>query len=288
MNNDLLMNRRKSDAPEKTGIVLAINLFGSASASLCAPHRVLPLSLSPRSAELLAFLALGRGQFFGRDEIAEALWDADNETTSGSVNTAVWRLRRSIEVLPAKRQDLLTVNRHGGIGLNGPMEVYCDVHVFDQLLKPHRTSTGASLDTVGQRDLEIGIALYRDAALGGFRSNWALRERERLRNTYLDALRSLMQHAAARRDFGVAIHYARLLLATDGLREDVHRELMRLLVLDGQRAAALRQFEICRSTLKRELAIQPMRETLAIYQQISDRAVASSYTVSAGQDYELQ
>lgn len=288
MKHDLLMNRRKNDVPERSGMALAVNLFSSACASLCGPHRVHPLSLSPRSAELLAFLALGRGQFFGRHEIAEALWDQDNEVNAGSVNTALWRLRRSIEVSPARRNDLLTVNRQGGVGLNGPMEVYCDVLLFDQLLKPQRGAQCAALDAARRHDLEIGIALYRDTALGGFRSSWALRERERLRNAYLDALRCLMRHHAAAHDYGVAIHYARLLLATDSLREDVHRELMHLLLHDGQRAAALRQFEICRATLKRELAIQPMRETLAIYQEISDRAIVSAQLEGLSHDYELQ
>jgi hypothetical protein len=41
----------------------------------------------------------------------------------------------------------------------------------------------------------------------------------------------------------------------------------------GQRALALRQFERCRSALRRELAIHPMQETLQLHQQIADAAV---------------
>ena len=59
------------------------------------------------------------------------------------------------------------------------------------------------------------------------------------------------------------------------LREDVHRELMQLFVLNGQRAHALRQFEHCRELLRRELAIHPMRETMALYQKIANSAIGS-------------
>jgi len=48
--------------------------------------------------------------------------------------------------------------------------------------------------------------------------------------------------------------------------------LMRYLVLNGQRALALRQFEQCRAVLKQTLAIPPMPETLALYHSISDLA----------------
>ena len=81
-----------------------------------------------------------------------------------------------------------------------------------------------------------------------------------------------MHLSELRREYDDAIHYARLVLAVDELREDVHRDLMRYLVCNGQRALALRQFEVCRAALRRELAIQPMNETMAVYRQIADGA----------------
>jgi hypothetical protein len=38
---------------------------------------------------------------------------------------------------------------------------------------------------------------------------------------------------------------------------------------------ALRQFELCRAALKRELAIQPMPETVALYRGIAREAVCT-------------
>jgi hypothetical protein len=84
-----------------------------------------------------------------------------------------------------------------------------------------------------------------------------------------------MQMCAIARDNTSAIRYAQAILDHDALREDVHRELMRLFLHSGQRALALRQFELCRAALKRELAIQPMPETLALYAGIARDAVGT-------------
>jgi DNA-binding SARP family transcriptional activator len=51
-------------------------------------------------------------------------------------------------------------------------------------------------------------------------------------------------------------------------REEVHRLKMRLLALDGQRGAALRQYDACASALMDELGVPPSAETNALYDRI--------------------
>jgi DNA-binding SARP family transcriptional activator len=114
---------------------------------------------------------------------------------------------------------------------------------------------------------------YRGDVLAGLTDTWALRERERHRRLLLNALGRLLQLAALAGDWAAGILHAQAILDHDPLREDVHRELMRLYLRNGQRALALRQFEQCRAALRRELAIQPMRETQALYHEIADAAL---------------
>lgn len=253
--------------------MLTVVLFGWMSASLEFSSSVRTLTLAPRVAELLAFLALGRGEYFARADIADSIWgDRAHTVKASTFNTALWRLRRSIEQTPARPGDFLVTNRQGAVGLNGPQPVSIDVAEFERqsragLSKPIEQLTQADHDA-----LRASISLYRSNVLSGFCGLWALRERERLRNTFLNAAGRLMHISELRRDYDDAIHYARLVLAVDELREDVHRDLMRYLVCNGQRALALRQFEVCRAALNRELAIQPMNETMAVYRQIAEGA----------------
>jgi two-component SAPR family response regulator len=256
--------------------MLSVVLFGSMSASLKEERggTVKAVKLTPRVAELLAFLAVRRGRFFQRSELSESLWNQDErDTLSGTVNTALWRLRGAIERPPAKPGDFLVANQVGAIGLNGPCPVLVDVIEFDRLA---RQANPRALDRGSDADLELmrdAVEMYRDNALADFDRTWALSERERLRNVFLNLAGDLMRAFELRGECDEAIRYAHLILAVDPLREDVHRGLMRQLVSRGQRALALRQFELCRAALLRELSIPPMPETVALYRQIADAAV---------------
>ncbi|HFC11410.1 MAG TPA: hypothetical protein ENJ56_01100, partial [Anaerolineae bacterium] len=57
-------------------------------------------------------------------------------------------------------------------------------------------------------------------------------------------------------------------LTLDNWREETHRRLMRLYALDGQRAAALAQFEQCKQLLNQELGVEPGVETVVLLEKI--------------------
>jgi len=74
------------------------------------------------------------------------------------------------------------------------------------------------------------------------------------------------------------------ILYYDPLREEIHREMMRLYVEGGQRAQAVRQYEICREILATELGIPPMEETQALYAQIISSTSAGEIVPIHGND----
>lgn len=248
-------------------------LFGSLSiAGVGADDRA--VAIGGRSANLLAYLALGHGRYFSRSELLGSLWpEHSTSSTAGSFNTALWRLRRLIERPPLKHGDLIVCDRRGAIGLNGPAGVWLDVDEFERRVAPGLAKAPELLSDADIDGLRQGVQLYKSDILLDLSDDWALREREKYRRNYLNALGRLIQLATIRRQYADGIRYAQAVLDSDALREDVHRQLMQLFMLSGQRAQALRQFELCRDLLRRELAIQPMRETLALYQQIVDSAI---------------
>lgn len=251
-------------------------LFGSMSIAMDEDSGT-AMAVSGRCASLLAYLALGQGRSFSRSELLGNLWpEHASSSTAGSFNTALWRLRRLIERPPLKYGDLIVCDRHGTVGLTGPAGVWLDVNEFEQLISPGLAKPPERLSDADIDALRRGVTLYKADILLDVTDDWALREREKHRRNYLNALWRLMQLATIRRDYGEAIGHAQAIVDSDALREDVHRELMQLFVLNGQRAQALRQFEHCRELLRRELAIQPMRETMALYQKIANSAIGGA------------
>jgi len=253
--------------------MVRVSLFGSLTVawdegggSACA--------IAGRCAGLLAYLALGQGRSFTRSELLANVWPERSSSASmGSFNTALWRLRGLVERPPLRHGDLITCDGRGAIGLNGPAGIWLDVAEFERWVSPGLSKPADRITDDDIEGLRRGVALYTSDILTEFTDDWALRERERHRRNYLNALGRLMQLATIRREHDHGIRYAQAILDRDALREDVHRDLMRLYVASGQRAQALRQFELCRDLLRRELAIQPMRETMSLYQSIAQSAI---------------
>jgi len=255
--------------------MLKIRLFGSLTVGPDGPDEA-GRAIAGRSASLLAFLALGRGRNFSRSELIANLWSERSGSASmGSFNTALWRLRGLVERPPLRHGDLITCDRRGAIGLNTD-SVWMDVAEFERLVTPGLTHPVETMSDADIEGLRRGVALYTSDILLDLSDDWALRERERHRRDFLNALGRLMQLATIRREYDDGIRHAQAILERDGLREDVHRDLMRLYLASGQRAQALRQFEHCRELLRRELAIQPMRETMALYQAIANSAITTA------------
>ncbi|MBN1813052.1 MAG: tetratricopeptide repeat protein, partial [Anaerolineae bacterium] len=102
---------------------------------------------------------------------------------------------------------------------------------------------------------------------------WLVAERERWRQRTERALNALIVHHAEAQACEEALRFARRLLALAPWREETHRQVMRLLADQGQRGAALAQYEACCRALEAELGVGPSAETVALYEQICDEKV---------------
>jgi DNA-binding SARP family transcriptional activator len=93
-------------------------------------------------------------------------------------------------------------------------------------------------------------------------------ERAHLRSRYLTLLSYLAEYHFKQNDYTTCLHYARLLIRSDPCREDAFRLTMRCYVRCGERAQALRQFELCRHILSTEFNAVPEAATVALFDQI--------------------
>ncbi len=244
--------------------VLFLKFLGGFGARLSSGEpAVIPIR---KGQALLAYIALNRGEAILRSRLCGLLWgDHGDEQARSSLRQTLTVLRKAL----------------------GPMQ--------DQILRADRQSI--SLDDVGVEvdaltfqdliargtpaDLEAAVPLYRGDLLDGLDLSdpgfqaWLEEERRRFHGLMVGALHALMAHkraAGARED---AIVLAERLLVLDPLREDVHRALMVLHAELGQRQAALRQYERCRSLLAAELDVEPEPETEALSKALRSNGAAT-------------
>ena len=264
---------------------LTLSLFGAATLHLVQPQgavRLLPLCTQSRN--LLVYLAVAPGGTRSRRELSQALCvDGAEPARPGSVNSALWRLRHALESPPFAAGEFLYKQRDGQVGLRADPRLKIDIEAYLQNVLPVLALPLDAVDAATTEQLRRGAALYAGDLLPGAQDDWVLREREKLRRHQLNALGRLVQLSVRAGDTAAGIRYAQAILDIDDMREDVHRDLMRLFLLDGQRALALRQYERCREVLRRELSIVPMPETQALYRQIVAGALARQAMAADGE-----
>ena len=116
--------------------------------------------------------------------------------------------------------------------------------------------------------MQNAVELYQGPLLESCYEDWCLYERERLQNMYLTMLNKLMSYYEVRHDYDSALLYGTRILSHDRAHERTHWRLMRLHYLNGDRTAALRQYEQCAAALDEALGVKPSKRIITLYKQI--------------------
>lgn len=221
---------------------------------------------------LLGYLTLFRHRFHAREVLAGLFWGESSEDRARSnLSTTLWRLRKVLEPSSIPSGAYLVTTSTGEIGINRKSDPWIDVEFFENQLKTCLAKPYRSLNMKEVSQLEGALNLYKGELLEGIYDDWALHERERLRSLFVNGQIHLLRHYRHHKAWEKGLTCGKNVLSLDPLREEIHREMMRLYFGNGQRALALRQYEKCHEILASELDVLPMEETQILYAQISCR-----------------
>ncbi|MGB5057617.1 MAG: protein kinase [Candidatus Promineifilaceae bacterium] len=240
--------------------VLAIHLFGSFQAALAGE----PLTAfeSDKVQALLAYLAVEAERPFTREHLAELFWPERPEGAARSnLRHALAVLRRAIHDREADPPYLLITRQ--SIQFNAASDAWIDAVEF-------AAGEGADIDRL--RHL---IGLYNGRFLPNLTitdslpfEEWLQGKQEQFERQLCRYLCRLTEHDEQQGDFAASLDYARRWVEQTPWQEEAHRQLIRLLALNGRRSEALAQYETCRRLLDKELAIAPDAETEQIVAHI--------------------
>lgn len=115
---------------------------------------------------------------------------------------------------------------------------------------------------------QAAIRLYKGSYLPEMDGTWVWPERERLWQTYLEAILKLAEFHLEAKEYKVALTYCQRALAEDPCLEDAHRLAMRVHAAMGNRAAISRQFKRCQEVLLEEIGASPSPQTEKLYQTL--------------------
>ncbi len=206
--------------------------------------QVAPVAWARRhAAALVKVLALAPGRRMHREQLMDVLWPDDTlDEATPKLHKAAHFARRALGVPGA------IVLRGEQVSLLPELAPTVDALRFEELARL-AMATG---DVVAAHS---ALALYRGELLPDDRYDvWAEARREQLRLLHLDLLRLDRRWDAV--------------IELEPTDEPAHVAIMRRHVANGDRHAALRQFERLDRTLRGELGLSPGREALALRDEI--------------------
>jgi DNA-binding SARP family transcriptional activator len=228
-----------------------------------------------------------------REVLAGMLWpEQSDDAARHSLRQALLRLRSAIgdqessaflRALPETIQFDRASPYSLDVGDFSALIQVCQTHLHSRL-----TDCAACIARLQQAtDLYHGD-LLKDLFIGESTQfeEWVLVSRELLHRQALDALDALATHYLTRGEYETARHYAARQIKLEPWREEAHRQLMSALARDGQRGAALAQYDACRKILAREFNTTPSEETKLLYERIRSGAFQAELPLSVAPPHD--
>ncbi len=253
---------------------LSIDLMGPMQVSI-DDQRITTLE-SDKVRALLAYLVVEADHPHTRASLVGLLWpEYPEESARHNLRQALFNLRLMLGDRSAEPPYLLITR--DTIQFNTMSNYSIDTDRFNRIFSAYQARLPVDIEdrSALASDLEEAVQLYRGEFLAQLTldecsefEEWLLVKRERFHQKILEALSYLASYYESKADFNTARRHAARQLELDPWREEAHCQMMRALALDGQRSAALAQYEACKRILASELGVQPSDETHDLYEQI--------------------
>lgn len=217
---------------------------------------------------LFYYLLLNRQIPHTREQIATVFWaDESPPVARKNLRNCLWRLSQSFRLVGASLEDLICIQEEyiSFLPRESPL---VDMDELEGAARFCLDGSSRDLSPVLVSRLQAAADLYKGDLLEGVYSDWCIFDRERLRIAYLNILGTLMEHHSYQGHYARSLDYGQRILRLDPTREKIHREIMLLQWMSGNRDAALAQYRSCLDVLQAELGVEPMQETSHLHQTI--------------------
>ncbi len=233
---------------------------------------------------LLAYLAVERERPHRRESLAALFWP---EQPEGRARQSLRQALSNLRQVLAEEEDapVLTVT-NSDVQLSPQAQIRVDAQAFRALAQTCREHPHARLETCLPclRRQREAVKLYAGEFLAGFGlpdsstfDEWLLLTRENLQVEAVQMLALLAEYEERRGDFGAARQYALQQVRLEPWHEEAYAQVMRLLVYEGQRSAALAQFAACRRALDNELGLEPTASTRRLAESIQQGSLSAPH-----------
>jgi len=241
-------------ARDRDRVLLEVHALGSGQVFVNGRHINQWDGALPRA---LFFYFIDRGMTT-RDEVFSTFWP--DLSPREATNVFHVTKRKISEILEVD----LTVYSSGFYRLASNIDLHYDVVSFVEAVQNSAIAEPEEAEVLLRR----AVRLHEREFLTDFTQPWAVRRRDELRSTYVDALAGLARLLEERGQNSEALGMYSRAFGLSPQREDLARQQMRLYADAGEHGRALAVYNRLVSELKRSLGVAPSPETAALADEV--------------------
>ncbi len=205
------------------------------------------------------FLFLSFPEGLTKEQVGLYFWpDATPEELKLRFKNTLYRLRRAVG-----RQAIILKDDY--YQFNWSLDYEYDVEIFTTAIQKSLQEKNPQTRI---HHLKKAIQNYKGEYLSEVEEIWAITDRQRYYQMYVDALMRLAHLYMDRKAYKTSLRYCFQALSEDACLEDAHRLAMRIHAATGNRAAIVRQYERCRVALIEEINAPPSKQTRELYETL--------------------
>jgi LuxR family transcriptional regulator, maltose regulon positive regulatory protein len=251
--------RRHAQSIQLPAASLIIRAFGRAEVSV--NRRIIPMSeWRTKSVRDLFFYFLFRQEPLTKEQIGDALWPEteDPQALKARFKDEIYRLRRAVG-----RNAIVFDEVY--YRFNRTLDYEYDVEAFESHLARARKARDV---TRRMEWYQKAVDLVQGPYLSEVDALWVIAERERLGQLYDSALEELARLYLNANQLDKCLVISQTALTQNRYNELIYQFEMRAYAALGDRAAIVRCYQACKSSLKEGLGISPSPETEMLYQDL--------------------
>ena len=236
--------------------------------------RLVALCSNRSGQSIFRFLVVKQEHCATSDMLQTLLWPEDQpEAALNKLHIAISALRRSLNYGYSCEPGCgYIVCKNRTYYLNPAVVVRTDVDEFLQYYQ------------AGQQANEERMTLYEKACrfyTGPFLSediyaDWSFLQREELSRIYLTMCRALIDYYMQHKRYEDAAKWTTAILKENRCDEAAHQQLMQIFAAQGRRSEALQQYQRCKLVLREELGVEPLPETVLLFQTLRANGTSSN------------
>lgn len=219
---------------------------------------------------VLAYLLFNHHKSVHRDVLIDRFWsDVNMACAKNSLNVAICNIRKDLAKVLQDQEVILYENE--SYCINTQLEIITDVEKFKYFWKKGRAIEASQGLSNALHAYNKAVALYQEEFLGNLRyEDWCESERANLREIYLFILNRLSAYFFEQKNYYACINICKKMLSTDECLEEVYRKLMKCYYALGLTDIAFKQYFKCKKVLEEELALQPSKPTIELFEKIQN------------------